>query len=56
MCSTHSPQSLHLAAAFHQQFTLPPAGLALACAAIAVAESPAQINGGNINTEETEAK
>ena len=50
MCYTHSPQSLHSAAAFRHQFALPPSGLA--CAATAVAENPAQINGGNINTEE----
>jgi len=43
-----------LTTAFHQQFTLRP--VSLACAVTAVAENPAQINGGNINTEETEAK
>jgi len=54
MCSTHSPLSLHSAAALHQWFVLLPASLA--CAVTAVAENPAQINGGNINTEEAEAK
>jgi len=43
-----------LTTAFHQQFVLPP--VSLACDVTAVAENPAQINGGNINTEETEAK
>ena len=43
-----------LTTAFHQQFTLSP--VSLACDVTAIAENPAQINGGNINTEETEAK
>ena len=43
-----------LTIAFHQQFALPP--VSLACDVTAKAENPAQINGGNINTEETEAK
>ena len=43
-----------LTTAFHQQFTLPP--VSLGCDVTAIAENPAQINGGNIKTEKTEAK